>query len=95
MLARAKRKRESSSDAPSGSTFSAPSVKVVAKEGEKQLPAPALSAGISARLRMRTPVVNVNTHDVSLPPNFLTNEGLANGIWPDVEKLLFLLQKNI
>lgn len=64
-------------------------MKVVAKEGEKQLPAPALSAGISARLRTRTPVVNVNTHDVSLPPNFLTNEGLANGIWPDAEKLLF------
>lgn len=42
-----------------------------------------------ARLRTRGLVVNVDTHDVSFPPDFLANEGLGNGIWPDVEKLLF------
>lgn len=90
ILARAKRKRDFSSDVPSGSTFSTPSVKVAAKESDKQQPDPTVTTGVSARLRTRTPIVDVvDTYDLSLPPDFLANEGLANGIWPDTEKLLF------
>lgn len=90
MLARAKRKRgDSSSDTSTAFALGKPVVKVAARAEDKQVPGQSLAGGVASLLKARVPTINVDTYNVTLPMDFLADEGVSNGICPSAQKLLF------